>query len=95
MVGLDLKGLLQKSLRVRVVRHWNRLPRYVVHVHPWRLARRGWIRSSATWWSCGVPTHCRWTRWPSEVPSDSEDSTTVWFCVLLWELHTDEPTFLF
>ena len=27
--------------------------------HPWRLSRQGWIRPWASWYSCGVPVHCR------------------------------------
>ena len=49
---LDIKG---KFVTIRVVRHWNRLPREVVNAPPLETfkARLDWILRSLVWWLAG------------------------------------------
>jgi len=75
---VDLGWIWGRSLfTVRVLRHWNRLM-----PHPWRLSRWGRIRPWATWSNCGS-LQGSWTRWPSDVPSNSKGSMILWKS-LLW-----------
>lgn len=48
---LDIKN---KFLRIRMVKHWNRLSRDVSH--SWKHSRSGWTELRAT---CSAPAHCR------------------------------------
>ena len=73
------------------MRHWKRLPRVAVDawmLHPWRLSRWGWIRPWPTRSSCTCPCSLQrsWTRWPSEVPSNSKDSFILWFHEFYWHV---------
>ena len=49
--------------------------------HPWRHSRPGWMWHGAFWSSCACPCSLKesWTRWPTEIPSNSKDSMIL-FC---------------
>ena len=72
-----------------MVRQRYRLPREVVDPRLCRHPRHGWIRSWATWCNCRCPCSLQGsgTRWSLMVPSNSKDSTILWFNQLLqWEM---------
>ena len=73
--------IMKKCFTVRMVRHWNRLPRGWWMPHPWRHSKPGWSRLWATWCSCRCPYSLQgsWTRWPLMIPSNINDSIIPWF----------------
>lgn len=55
--------------------------------HPWRSSRQGWIKPSASWFSCACPSSLQgsWNRWPLKFPSNSKDSVIQEFRGILGE----------
>jgi len=61
---------------MRVVKHWNRLPRDVADAHPWKCSRPGWMGLWATWssWICPCSLQGGWNRWPLKILSNPNHS---------------------
>ena len=52
-----------KIFTMRMVRHWNRLPREVMDVPSLETFRSGWTRVCAPDETVGIPVHCRGLDW--------------------------------
>jgi len=51
--------ITKKYFAIKVVKHWHRLPREVVDVPSLETFKITLDRALSTWWSCGVPVHCK------------------------------------
>ena len=68
-------GIRKKSYTVRVVRHWSRLPSDVVDapsLETFKVRLDQALGNLMELW-CPCALQGSWTRWPSEVPSNSKD----------------------
>ena len=67
----------KKYLTARVVRHWNRFPRVVIYAlslgGTFRV-KLDWVLANMIYLWCPCSLQRSWTRWPSDVPSNSKDS---------------------
>jgi len=74
--SLDIR---KKSSTMRVVRHWNRLPRDVVDalsLETFNVRLDQALGNLMELW-CPCSLQGSWTRWPSEVPTNSKDSVIL------------------
>jgi len=73
---LDIR---KKSFTVRVLRHWNRLPRDVLDAPSLETfkARLDKALGNLNYLWCFCSLQGSWTRWLSEVPSNCKDSMIV------------------
>lgn len=69
---------------MRVVRQWNRLPNDVFDAPTLETLKVRLDKALGNlivlWCPCSLEGN--WTRWTSEVPSNSKDSVILWFCEL-------------
>ena len=77
---LDIR---KKSFTVRVVRHWKRLPRDVVDAPSLQTfkVRLDQALGNLAYLLCPCALQRSWTRWPSEVSSNSKGSMII---VIIW-----------